>query len=72
MHCELLAGCLFFNGLHQSAVDTLKEVYCMGNPALCARRQIAMAVGREKIPPDLTPNHTHRVQEVIDSVLSGR
>ena len=72
MHCELLAGCLFFNRLHQNAIDTLKGVYCLGNPELCARRQVALAVGREKIPLDLTPNHTHRVQAIIDDVLSGR
>ncbi|MEI7850741.1 MAG: hypothetical protein WCH86_02815 [Kiritimatiellales bacterium] len=72
MNCELLDGCLFFNGLHESAIDALKEVYCKGNPNICARRQVAMAVGREQIPLDLTPNHTHRVQAIVNDILSRR
>ncbi|MEI8207364.1 MAG: hypothetical protein WCG03_10840 [Kiritimatiellales bacterium] len=72
MHCELMAGCLFFNALHQDQINALKDVYCKNNPVICARRQVAMAVGRERVPQDLTPNHTHRVQGIVDAVLSGR
>lgn len=70
MHCELMEGCLFFNGLHRGSVDALKKIYCKSKPAICARQQVAMAVGREHVPLDLAPNHTHRVQEIIDDILS--
>ncbi|MDD3276276.1 MAG: hypothetical protein PHP93_04410 [Kiritimatiellales bacterium] len=72
MKCELIEGCLFFNKLDSKAGTALKEVYCLNNPALCARRQVAMAIGREFIPSDLTPNHNHRVQGIIEQVLSGQ
>ena len=72
MNCRLMAGCLFFNGLHEGDTDSLKEVYCKGDPTHCARRQVAMAVGREPIPLDLAPNHTHRVQAIINDILSRR
>lgn len=70
MNCELLEQCPFFNTLSSLAANALKEVYCKGNPTLCARRQVAMAIGREKIPIDLYPNHDYRVQEIIESYLS--
>lgn len=70
MSCEFLKGCPFFNALHQHAIDELKKVYCENNPAICARRQVAMAVGRENVPLNLAPNHDHLVQGVIGSVLT--
>jgi hypothetical protein len=72
MSCELLKGCLFFNTLHQHAVDELKKVYCENNPSICARRQVAMAVGREQVPLNLAPNHNHLVQPIISDALSRR
>jgi hypothetical protein len=66
MHCELLEGCPFFNALHQHAIDELKKVYCQNNPAICARRQVAMAVGREHVPLHLEPNHNHLVLGIIE------
>jgi hypothetical protein len=72
MKCEFLKNCPFFNCLTTVAVKALKEVYCRENPALCARLQVASAVGRENVPPDLTPNHNHLVQSIIEKVLSER
>jgi hypothetical protein len=69
MNCELLECCPFFNALHPRAIDELKTIYCRDNPSICARRQVAMAVGREQVPLDLAPNHTHRVQAIIDTAL---
>lgn len=71
MSCEFLKGCPFFNTLHQHAIDELKKIYCENNPAICARRQVALAVGREQVPQDLSPNHDYRVQELIRQALSG-
>jgi hypothetical protein len=67
MVCELVKGCIFFNTLDSKAVDALKEIYCEGNPLLCARRQVANAIGRERIPKDLNPNHDYRVQGIIEA-----
>jgi hypothetical protein len=70
MVCEFIQGCVFFNTLDSKAVELLKEVYCLGNPLICARRQVANAVGRERIPPDLIPNHDYRVRDIIEAALS--
>jgi hypothetical protein len=55
---------------HPDLVQSLKEVYCYGNPLLCARRRVAMAIGRSKVPDDLNPNHAHRVQELLINSIS--
>ncbi|MFA7256848.1 MAG: hypothetical protein WC047_04670 [Kiritimatiellales bacterium] len=73
MNCELLEGCAFFNtlnGIKPDAIVIFQEVYCNSTPALCARWQVARAVGRERVPPTLKPNETHLVQGIIDAVLS--
>ena len=72
MNCELIKGCVFFNTLDSKAINALKEIYCKGNPLLCARRQVANAIGRERIPQDLNPNHDYRVQGIIEASLSGQ
>lgn len=71
MDCEFIQGCPFFKGMGSRAVNALKEVYCQGNPSICARRQVAAAVGREQVPLDLCPNHDYRVQELIRKALTG-
>ena len=57
--------------MDSQAVQALKEVYCEGNPLICARRQVAMAIGRENIPRDLTPNHDYRVPGIIEAFRSA-
>lgn len=69
MKCELLAKCNFFKteelkGI-PSAVKNLKNIYCEGNPLLCAHRRVAKLLGPERIPQDLRPDQAHRVQEII-------
>lgn len=71
MNCEFLQECPFFKGMSSRAINAMKEVYCRGNSSICARRQVAMAVGREQVPLDLCPNQDFRVQEIIRKVLSG-
>jgi len=74
MECELLKGCVFFNMpenvTQPHAIKVLKEVYCKGNYLLCARRQVVNAVGREHVPPELNPNHTHLVRDIITAALA--
>lgn len=69
MKCELLKTCQFFNTTELEnqpcIVAQLKSIYCDGNALLCARRRIAHALGRDRVPVDLHPDHTHLVPELI-------
>ena len=69
MKCEMLDHCIFFSAQSQQGqpciVEKLKAMYCRGNPLLCARRRVAMALGKEKVPSDLHPDHMHLVQNLI-------
>jgi hypothetical protein len=71
MKCEWLKDCFFSNGIDSAAINALKAVYCHGNPTLCARRHVALAVGKDNVPMDMTPNHQHRVQNIIAHVLNN-
>ena len=76
MKCEWLENCPFFNMpedvAHPHAITAMKKIYCRGNSLLCARRQVANAVGREHVPLHLNPNHSHLVQDIIGVALSRR
>lgn len=57
--CEFIEKCPFFNGqLAEKPVEIekLKEDYCRTNNLHCARFVIAMALGKEKLPPELYPH----------------
>lgn len=73
MKCELLDDCIFFSAQSQEGqpciIEKLKAVYCRGNPLLCARRRVALALGQKKVPPDLHPDHMHLVHDLITSGL---
>ncbi len=73
MKCELLNQCRFFkteNINDQSGLaETLKNTYREGNVLLCARRRVALIIGRERVPIDLHPDQTHLVQELISASL---
>jgi hypothetical protein len=66
--CECLAGCLFFNDKLQnmpSAANSLKKRFCRGDNANCARHMVLAACGRERVPPDLSPNQQDRARAII-------
>ena len=66
--CELLAGCLFFQGKMQidSGLGALySHRYCLGDSSECARYMVAKKCGREKVPENLYPNMYDRAQEII-------
>lgn len=69
MHCELLKDCSFFDrkelASHPALIGALKEVYCEGNPSICARQQAARALGRDGIPDDLKPSQNERAEKLI-------
>jgi hypothetical protein len=72
MRCEMVERCPFFHTMEMRAVNALKEVYCEGTPALCARLRVAQAVGRENVPLGLAPNHAHLVDDIIRAVRCGQ
>ncbi len=66
--CELLNGCLFFNGKMPPAVGLgaiYKKTYCRGDSSRCARFLVAKRLGREKVPVNLYPNMADRARELI-------
>ncbi|QHI70010.1 hypothetical protein [Tichowtungia aerotolerans] len=73
MKCELFEHCIFFSAQSEQGqpcvVEKLKAVYCRGNPLLCARRRVAQALGKERVPVDLHPDHTHLVHDLIAAGL---
>jgi len=72
MKCELLSDCKFSNTVtgadHTCIVAKLKGMYCEGNPLLCARRRVAHALGRQKVPDDLHPDHIHHALDLIVAI----
>lgn len=70
MECELLKGCIFFNDKMKDMPSTsllYKVQYCRSDKSACARYQVYQARGREKVPADLFPNESDRVQAIIDA-----
>ncbi|WP_428565867.1 MAG: hypothetical protein ACP59X_05410 [Solidesulfovibrio sp. DCME] len=66
--CECLAGCMFFNDKMQNmpaAANSLKKRLCRGDNALCARHMVVVALGRQHVPSDLTPNQLDRAKSLI-------
>lgn len=66
--CECLAGCLFFNDKLQNmpaAANSLKKRLCKGDNSGCARYMVLVALGRQKVPMDLSPNQVDRAKALI-------
>jgi hypothetical protein len=68
--CKCLPLCPFFNDKMQNmpaAANLLKKRLCQGDNANCARYMVLCALGREKVPSDLSPNQTERAAILIAS-----
>lgn len=66
--CELLEKCIFFNDKMAnmpSTAEVIKLRYCQGGSDSCARYMVCKALGREKVPGDLFPNHNERALQII-------
>lgn len=66
--CEFIGACPFFNDKLENKpaeVEALKVKYCRTNNLNCARYMVAMALGKEKMPPNLYPNEKDRAYLVI-------
>lgn len=68
--CELLATCTFFAeklGSSPATAGLMKDRYCLGDSAQCARHKVSKAIGRDKVPVDLFPNQNDRAEMIIQS-----
>lgn len=66
--CDLLKGCVFFNGkmnVEGDLGEQYKEYYCRGKYQECARYRVARILGREYVSHTLYPNMEKRAQQLI-------
>jgi len=66
--CKCLPKCPFFNDKMQNmpaAAGLLKKRLCQGDNSQCARFMVLTALGRDKVPPDLSPNQQDRARDLI-------
>lgn len=69
--CESLPKCPFFNDKMANKPATaqiMKNQYCLGDSSACARHQIKVAAGSDKVPGDLFPAQTERVPGILASL----
>jgi len=66
--CECLPTCDFFNdqmrGL-EAVKDMMKRRYCLGDSSDCARHMVFEALGKGRVPPELIPNQTGKVRDIV-------
>ncbi|MCM0755038.1 hypothetical protein M7784_07230 [Desulfovibrio aminophilus] len=68
--CEMLERCIFFNDKMASMptmADMMKKKYCRGDNSKCARYMVCKKLGREAVPPDLTPSQTDRAEGLLSA-----
>lgn len=68
--CELLKGCLFFNGKmsEDSGMGAMyKSKYCLGDNTHCARHMVFRALGKENVPANLFPNMADKANALISA-----
>lgn len=67
-NCELISKCIFFNDKMAnmpSTANMLKKKYCQGDHTKCARYVVCKALGREKVPGDLTPSQMDKARLLL-------
>jgi hypothetical protein len=68
--CELIDGCMFFNNKMQNMPATaglVKDKFCKGDFASCARYRVYKALGRPSVPQDLYPQQSEKVEMIINA-----
>jgi len=66
--CEMIARCIFFNDKMAnmpSTANMLKKKYCQGDFGKCARYVVCKALGKEKVPSDLTPSQMDKAKLLL-------
>lgn len=69
MQCECLEACPFFHDRMKNMptmAGLLKQQFCLGEWAACARCMVFKALGRDSVPPDLFPDETARARDIIN------
>ncbi|MBN1765222.1 MAG: hypothetical protein JW860_08200 [Sedimentisphaerales bacterium] len=73
--CECLSGCPFFNGRMAQTmgaiVESMKNHYCLGDNANCARHMVFRSIGKSEVPSDLLPNECKRADKIIAEFLAS-
>ncbi|MBN1984020.1 MAG: hypothetical protein JW795_20995 [Chitinivibrionales bacterium] len=67
--CEVLSMCPFFNdkmAQMPAMADILKKQYCRNNFSGCARYIVRSKLGKEKVPADLYPNESAKVNGILN------
>lgn len=66
--CAMMPNCLFFNDKMANMPTTanlMKRKYCQDNFSTCARYVVCKALGKEKVPADLTPSQMDKAKLLI-------
>lgn len=72
--CEFIDTCPFFSGklAHKDVeIEKLKQEYCRSNNLHCARYMVAIALGAEKMPPDLYPHEKEVAYKLLAEEEEG-
>lgn len=67
-NCEYLFNCRYFNDKLKNmpiASDLVKKMYCLWHFDECSRYKVAKIIGSEKVPPDLFPPESDRVEKIL-------
>lgn len=68
MECECLPGCPFFHDRMKNmptASELLRQRFCKGDWASCARWMVFQSLGREAVPVDLFPDQADRARAIL-------
>ena len=70
--CRLLEKCIFFRDKMvdmPSTARSIKARYCWGDGnSTCARYLVSEKLGVDKVPQDLLPSQTDRMEEILDEI----
>ncbi len=66
--CPFLSGCPFFNEnmrAYPVGAEVMKDQFCRGDYARCARYLIATKLGRDKMPSMMFPDQIDRAKKLL-------
>ncbi len=69
--CGMRSSCIFFNTVPQGApgpAEQLRDAYCTGNYAACARLLVYRSRGRYKVPDYLAPDDIQEACKILDDL----
>ena len=68
--CEAVINCCFYKDKLENMPDnakSLKEDFCKGDSANCARRIVARRLGDRRVPKDLFPDQREKAIKIISN-----